>query len=342
MDKKIITVIILVVFITNTILSGSVYAIGSIIRLKADLDNINKPLDAGDYAGVSITVNYEIDMQKSISSILKKTRIGRVLLFGFFKGYFFKMLTKNNIPKAKVNLSVESPEWCNATLKDSILNFDLNANSNFITTILIIKEIKPDAPALTSENITITAYSEKIGNIKESNAEINIPIMAAYSSKIIINSEMDQYNISPINETVIPIEIKNEGNGESKISIEYKEIPYKWKLTLDRDEIILDVGQTDVVLLYVTPAKDFINDTVKLKFIPMSTSDEKKIERYYLMGDPVYLDIFLQNDGSFKDKNGNNFPLFEIIVVVIIMFVLIVIIYFLFFRYREKPKVMKK
>ena len=103
---------------------------------------------------------------------------------------------------------------------------------------------------------------------------------------------------------------------------------------LDKEEITLDTDETGTILLFVTPVKTFVNDTVKLKFTPTSTSEEE-VDEEYLEGEPVYLDIVLLNDGSLKDDNDGELPLLEIAIIIIVVAIVILLVYFFFFWRRE-------
>jgi len=332
MNKKTITIAILAIFLTATLLPSTVYAAKSKTTLEAIPATIDKPMGPEDEKNIEIKVGYQLDMNKILFRILKFFRIGRVLLYGAAK-YYLKWLTNKKLPGVTTTLSVTNPDWCTVTLEESNFSFGISTDLSSSTTMLKITDIQPDAPALESDYIIISAYSDKIGIIQASGAEINISIMASYSPEIILETEMEQYNISPINETVIPIEVKNEGNGESTISVEFEEVPENWNVTLDKEEITLDVDEEDIFLLYVTPVKTFVNDTVKLKFTPMSTTEED-VDEEDLLGEPVYLDIELKNDGSLKEDE-EELPLLEIAVIIIIIAILVIIIYFFFFWRRE-------
>lgn len=347
MNKKTIAISLLVVFLTATLLPSltiNSYAkeprrpgvfpwAKSETTIAADPQTIDEPLNPGDEKELDIKVSFRLDLKLGFN-FCKYTRIGRVLLFGLLNGEFFKWLKLFKFPEATLALSVEHPDWCNATLDSSNFELPMDKNFNSATLKLKISEIPADAPALQMEEIIVNAVFWGYGNIKPSQAEINISIMAAYLPEIILATEEEQYNISPINETIIPIDVKNEGNGESKISIEFEEVPENWNVSLDREEITLDVDESDIVLLYVTPVKTFVNDTVKLKFTPMSTSEEE-VDEEDLLGYPVYLEIYLSNDGSLKEEEKDELPLLEIAVIIIIVAILIIIIYFFFFWRRK-------
>jgi hypothetical protein len=331
MNKKTITISVLFIFLTATILPGTVNAAKSLTQLSADPETIDELLSPGDEEEIEITIFYKIDMNKLLFTILKFFRLGRVILYGGIK-YWFKLLTNKQIPGAVINLEVESPDWCNATLSKPDVMVEISPDGNTETATLKISEISPDAPALEPGNIIITGWSDKVGTINPSQSIINMSIMAAYQPDLILTTE-EEFNISPINETTIPIEVQNDGNGESKISIEFEDVPENWNATLDKEEITIGVDDSGIVLLSVIPVKTFVNDTVKLKFTPMSTTEED-VDEEDTIGEPVYIEVEFKNDGSLKEED-EGLPLLEIAVIIIIIVILLIIIYFFFFWRRE-------
>ena len=129
--------------------------------------------------------------------------------------------------------------------------------------------------------------------------------------------------ISPANETVIPIDITNNGNGETTVQVSLESYPENWNVSFDEENITIDSGEIKQVNLIVKPVKTFENETIQLKFTPVSTSDED-VSEIYLQGEVVSLSLTLLNDGSLKDEG--DFPVFELAVILVIIIAAIVIV----------------
>ena len=78
-------------------------------------------------------------------------------MFGLGNGEFFKWLKLFAFPKASLALSVEHPDWCNATLDLSNFELPMDKDFNSATVKLKISEIPSDAPALEMDHIKVNA-----------------------------------------------------------------------------------------------------------------------------------------------------------------------------------------
>ncbi len=335
MNKKIIIIVLLAIFLTATIFSMSVVAENSSedtglalvpSEISIELDSqLDKPIATSGTKTIDMTVKYKLDMGDLTARLLFNRRIGRFLLFGF--GYILKMKGE---PSANIDLSVDCPDWCTVSLENSNVTAEISNIFKEAEPVQLTISVNEDAPALEPGDIVITAESKAIWGIGGATNKTTISVMAAYDSALDVNATLNR-EISPVNETIIPINITNSGNGETIVKVSLETYPENWNVSLEEENITIDVGKIQQVNLLVKPVKTFENETIQLKFTPISTSDED-VSETDLQGEVVSLSLTLLNDGSLKDEDG--IPGFEIIIILSIAIVAIVIIV-LFLKWKK-------
>jgi hypothetical protein len=336
--KKIIIIALLTILLTATFSSASaietnssegiqnkgliIPIIGSEISINATSSQINEPIaPLSGTKVIDITVKYKLDVGPLANWFLFKRRMGRFILFGF--GYISKL---KQTPSAEINLTVECPDWCTATMEQPS-NISIGISNVFEeeTAKVTFSIVNSSGHALELNYITVKAEFKDSWRIKGSVNETTISFMPAYLSSISTNIEMlknkTELPISPVNKTTIPINITNNGNGDSIINVSVENPPENWNISADPENITLSIGETKQINLIINPDENFENETIKLKLTPRSTSDAN-VEDNYLQGTPVYRSINLLN-GSPKKENGG-FPGELLIIVVIIATVLII------------------
>ena len=336
MDKKIIIIALLALFLTATISSTSVVskkssnAAGSVIaspEISLELDSqLDEPISPSDTKTIDVTVKYRVDLSGLAAKFYFNTRIGRFLLFGF--EYILK---RSGEPSAKIDLSVECPDWCEATIEPSNVSIKTSTAFKDAEPVQLTISVDEDAPPLELGDITITAKSKALGSIAESTNKTTISVMASYSSSLEINAT-SAIEIPPINETTIPINITNNGNGETRVQASIETSPENWSISLVEENITISVGETKKIDLIVEPVKNFENETIQIKFTSMSTSDEN-VSDTYLQGETLLLDVTLSNDGSLKQED--EFPVFEVAAIVAVILIAAIAIIVLLLRRRK-------
>jgi len=330
--KKIIIIALLTILLTATFSSTSaietnplevnqslgltIPIIGSEISINASPSQINEPVAQSGTAAINIVVKYKLDIGNFVNWFFLKRRIGRALLFG--PKYALKFLTK--IPSATVNLSVEGPEWCQIALSKSSLNFNISNQFEEAKAQVTLSILNSSGHALESNQITVKAEFKNNWRIKGSSNTTTVSFMPAYISNISAAAEAEKY-VSPVNKTTIPINITNNGNGDSIINVSVDNPPENWNISTNLENITLSIGETKQINLIITPGNDFENKTLNLTITPRSTS-KANVDDKYLQGTSVYLSITLLNNSPKKEKSG--FPGELLIIVVIIATVLII------------------
>jgi hypothetical protein len=335
--KKIIIIALLTILLTATFSSASaaetnssganqskgliIPIVGSEIGINATPSQINEPIASSGTKVVDITVKYKLDVGPLANWFLFKRRIGRFILFGF--GYISKL---KQTPSAEINLTVECPDWCTATIAPSNVNIGISNAFKEETAKVTFSIVNSSGHALELTDITVKAEFKSNWRIKGSVNETTISFMPAYSSSISANVEMlknkTEISISPVNKTTIPIDITNYGNGDTIVNVQVENPPENWNTSTDSENITISVGETKQINLVINPDENFENETINLKLMPRSTSTAD-VEDKYLQGAPVYLSINLLNGSPKKEEGG--IPGELLIVVVIVVTVLIIV-----------------
>jgi len=295
------------------------------ISFEFDKNLTDKPINPLQNNIIDITVKFKLEMSSLSKWFFFNRRIGRLFLFG--QGYFLKI---KGFPESNLNITLsESPAWCTAKLDTNLFEFSFNDiyNSNDSSVEKTIKlefMVNKNATAFEIGDIKIQAVFSGIGGINAKTNSINISISVAYVPEIIIETESELI-IPPLENTSVPINITNNGNGDSKISISYL-IPENWTETFDPESLILKINETKQMNLTVYPPKEFTNQTINFSFIvtPISGLYE---------GTRINTSINFINDGSLKEEETQN-----LIIIGIIMLVIILILVFMFLLLRRKKQ----
>ncbi|MDH7517958.1 MAG: hypothetical protein QHH19_06410 [Candidatus Thermoplasmatota archaeon] len=332
MNKKIIISLILCTLLAASLSSTSALAIEtknestkssiSLVTSEISIDatpKIDAPLAPLEKKTIDVTVKFKLNIGKFAKWFFFNRRIGRLLLFG--PKYALKFLTK--IPSnALINLSVvECPDWCTATLDPNNITLGISNEFKEAEAKLTIVINNKTAPAFELKDVKIKAEFKGLGGIKASSNETNISLMPTYISKIAYDVEKE-INITSTNETSIPINITNNGNGETIIKIEIENISENWNISIDPDTITIPVNKTRQVKIITTPTRDFDNVTIKVKLTTKSTYSGTDVEEKYLQGETVSFNITLINTQPPEEE----LPLFEILIAGVVIIILISVI----------------
>ena len=262
---------------------------------------------------VEIKVKFKLNMGSIGKWFFFNRRIGRLILFG--PGYILRI--KSN-PKATLNLTLDYPvELCTAELDTNTLTFVYD-NTYKESTVKLTYMVNENATALEKDDIKIQADFMGHWTIKGVSNSTNISVTAAYISNISIETE-SELTIPPLQNTTIPINITNNGNGDTKILINYM-TPENWTATFDPEILTLGLNETKQIILTINPIKEFINQTINFSFIP------EYIEGLY-EGTPVNLNINFINDGSLNKGIGNDVLVVGIIILIIVILLVVTILF---------------
>jgi hypothetical protein len=287
-------------------------------EIELDIDSeIEKPISTSESKDITFKVKFKLNLGSIAYRLFFNRRIGRAIMFGFT--YFFKFL--NQLPKVNLTLSVEAPDGCQVGLDKEKVELDYNNEFEEVDVKLTIT-LDDDVIALQKMDVKIKADYPGLGRIAAFSNNTTISFMPDYVSNISV--ELDsELKIPPLKETMVPINITNNGNGESNVIIGIKNFNQNnWNITFDKDEITIGVEQTKSAMMYVKPPKEFNFETLTLMFTPTSTVED--VDDSYRQGDSVDSDITFKNDGSLEDDEDFDVAMILIIaIVVLIAFVLI-------------------
>lgn len=319
MQKK-ITIFIAAIFITTILTSTITTAQIANSKIKINTTpRIEEPLKPSESKETDIELQYKINftyLPKLSNFFFLKTRPGILFLFGW------NHVLSKQIPNAEIDLKItKKPEWCTATLQHQNLTMPINTELQKNNTKLTLT-INKDAPALNIGDIEIKAeFATENWSIADSSDTTTTTFISAYQPSITYELPTE-LEIPPLNETSIPINITNQGNGETKINIKTEEKPENCNITLEKETLTIPADNKAQTHVSVTPDKNFENETINLKFTSKSNS-ETEVDEKYLKEETVSRSLIIKNDGSLKGKEEIfGIPGFETITMIILIAVI--------------------
>ncbi len=312
--------------IQNETMTTTIPLVASEITINAS-SKINEPLNPSVTEEIEIKVRYKLDMGSLAKWFFFNRRIGRLLLFG--PKYALKFLTK--IPQATIDLSTECPDWCTATINPKNTTLDISNEFQEAEAELTVVINNKTAPVLLENEIKIKAEFKGFGGIKPSSNETIISFRLAYIPKITYVFEK-QINLSSTNETTIPLNITNNGNGEATVNVEIENIPTNWTISIQSENITIPINETKQVDLIITPTKNFKNEIIKINLTTKSSYSGTDVEEKYLREETVSFSISIINIQPQEEK----LPLFEILVIGIVIIILVSLIAMILIRKKKQ------
>lgn len=331
MKKRIILLSIFIIYISSVVISPIIPAA---VTSQIDLETkavIEKPLKIGEKKEIELQVSYKLNVGNVIK-IPILNRFIRLYLYGF--QYFFIIFGGN--PTITLNLSIESPDWCTANLEPSEFQFTMDNNiiNGKSQTTKLTYILKDSAPALINESININANFNGFKRVPATSNTFSVPIVPVYISDIVAEAD-NNFTIPPLKNYSFPINITNNGNGETSVSFEINK-PDNWNVSYSSEEIIIPTNETkQMTLTVINPPKDFDNETLLLTIKPKSTIEGYEGDVSDLEGTSIILDFTFNNDGSLKD-NDNDIVIDITLLIVILLIVVVLIVFFFFFIYSKK------
>ena len=339
MNKKIIITLILSTLLAASL--SSTFALAteiknesagssiSLVTSEISLDatpKIDAPLAPSETKTIDITVKFKLNLGDLAERLFFNRRIGRLLIFG--PGYILRL--KGN-PKAIVNLSiVECPDWCTATIEPNTMSLEIDNTFKEAKAKLTLVINSKTAQAFELKKVRIKAEFKGLGGIKESSNETSLSIRPAYIPKIAYDFQ-NEINITSTNETTIPINITNNGNGETLVKVEIENISENWNITIDQENVTIPINETRQVKLTTTPTRDFKNAAIKIKLTTKSTYSDTDIEEKYLKEETTSFSITLINT-----QPSEELPLFGILVIGIVIIILISLVAMILIRKKKQ------
>ena len=221
---------------------------------------------------------------------------------------------------------VEKPDWCDASIVNPTVNVivDEAEPSKSRLTLTVTEQ----APAFQQGTVKIRATNQEIKGIfftriTKEEFDYDISFEIGYFPKLNYTTNNTLMEVPPLNETNIPIKIKNLGNGVTKVLIEIKDLPENWNITYPTSVTLASPisGEENEkeVNVKVKPPKDFSTETITISLTSHYLGNPE------IEGQTGNLQIVLKNDGSYEKEEGFDITLPIIIIVVIILIIIILI-----------------
>jgi hypothetical protein len=320
MNKKVLSISITTSFVFLILFSTSVVSesvdddsnnrnfIGLQSLVKIDWDEIEPIIPRSGAYDYNLYVTYEIITGMFLSDLILKLNTGK---------------------QVDINLDVvDISDGCQVTILNPILSTVVSEGEQELSTKFSIA-IDETVPAYSGCYATINATVEPIKGplgiltlISGFQKEITITFEPAYLP--LINADFLDGNlieISPFNETEIPISIENLGNDRTKVIAAVEEYPENWNVSIS--DVIVDVGNTTQTYLTVTTDNKFDEEMIVISLTPVRALNEND------RGSTQTSTLILENDGSYKEKEENEMSATLILLVAVILLILIIFVLFL-------------
>lgn len=245
---------------------------------------------------------------------------------GFFSSLLLPLFADKQVD---INLEiVDKPQWCTANFASNVLTATIGDGVENLTTKLSIK-LDETAPAYGSGYVTFNVSVEPVKGplglitfIDGFEKEFTFEFEPAYLGLIDPDfTEGAFYEIAPFNETVIPIYIKNFGNGKTEVKIEIVNSSDSFDVVI-QDKVILDVNENATIDLIVIADNKFDEEIIRLEFTPAYSENLEDT------GTPILMTLVIENDGSYvEEEDGLEIDITLLtIILIIIAFVVVAII----------------
>ena len=328
--KKIILFLVIVIYLAFALSSPIILAEDSTENngesglftpeIEFEVSEFNEVIEPSVSKDITVKVKFRLNLDSIGKRFLFNRRIGRAIIFGF--AYFFKVI--NKLPKANLTLLVEAPDGCQAELEKEEIELDYN-NEFEVAEVRLTITLDKDSTAFQKMDVNIKANYPGQGRIAAYSNNTSISFMPKYESNLSVDIESD-INIPPLKETIVPINITNNGNGRSSVSIMINTFDQEnWNISFNQDEVTIDVGKTKLVNMNVKPPKEFDNVPLILTFVPTSTVEN--VDESYRQGTSVDSSITFYNDGSLE--YDEELDLTMIIIIAIVVLIVIVLVSFI-------------
>lgn len=242
---------------THDIIPSSIFGLQSVITVSWDANQTSEPLEPyGAYRRIDLDVSYSV----------VKGVLGQFILR-------YCIFTRQII---SVTLEIiEKPYYCTANIDNSILLFSFSDIPSVGQSILGVL-VNENAPAFEPFCVKIKASVNDISGpfgfltfINDFEIIQSIFFTANYLSIMKVTPESNYIETTPGTTVVDPITVENLGNGKTLVDIQFINFPEEWSLIIDPPQLIIEVDESKVTNLSITPPLDFYGyGTIVLRFTP--------------------------------------------------------------------------
>jgi hypothetical protein len=242
---------------THDIISSSLFGLQSVITVSWDANQTSEPLEPhGAYRRIDLDVSYSV----------VKGFLGQFILW-------YCIFTRQII-SVTVEI-IEKPYYCTAIIDNSILLFSFSDIPSVELSILGVS-VNENAPAFEPFCVKIKASVNDIPGpfgfftfINDFEIIQSIFFTADYLSIMHVTPESNYIETTPGTTVVDPITVENLGNGKTLVDIQFINFPEEWSLIIDPPQLIIEVDESKVTNLSITPPPDFYgHEIIVLRFTP--------------------------------------------------------------------------
>ena len=307
----IITVLLLFTFfnVVPTAKAGVFVSLSSYLQVDYDASNFSKDpiVPGGEIKSLTMYFNYGVNFGGLFKNLA-------LLLFQHYK---------NRQVNIKLELGDHSP-WCTPTLFTNTITTKVGEAEQTGLKATMNLRVDIDAPAYASGFIELKVTVPKVGMIAGYSNTFTLEFNPAYLPQIKIDIPNGNYFlIAPYNETVIPIDIENLGNGETVVKAEIVNAPESLNVSITK-EIYLDIWEDAQAFLTVTAGHKFKEESITIGFTPQRAQGTE-------VGSTEFVSLLFENNGSYKVKE-KSLEIDTNLLLLIIIFLLIIIIIFIIFK----------
>jgi len=242
---------------THDIISSSLFGLQSVITVSWDANQTSEPLEPhGAYRIIDLDVSYSV----------AKGFLGQFIF------WYYIFAPKN------INVTIEiieKPDYCTANIDNSILWFPI-CDTPTVTQTRLGVSVNENAPAFEPFCVKIKASVNDIPGpfgfltfINDFEIIQSIFFTTNYLSIMKVTPESNYIETTPGTTVVDPITVENLGNGKTIVDIQFINFPEGWSLIIDPPQLIIEVDESKVTNLSITPPLDFYGYvTIILRFTP--------------------------------------------------------------------------
>ena len=225
--------------------SAKLITYNSVLQMSYDENAVNNAVFQPDGAPVSISLLVKFKVE--IPEILLSNFILRILFLQTFI-----------ITSAKIKLSVvNAPDWATVSFSNPEVYADISPEFAVANTTMTIA-VHSGAPS-ESYNLIIKAETDSLlhNHVPANDAEVNIVFQPNWTPFLEIFAPQSTVQTPPDQITVIPINVTNCGNAQTKVSAQINTSLEGWSTYIIPPQIILSTHETQQMTLLLIPPVDF-------------------------------------------------------------------------------------
>jgi len=263
--------------IINNVHPKSLFGLQSIIDVSWNGSQTSEPLvPNGNVRVITLDVSYWV-----VHGIL-----GKIILW-------YYLLTFESVT-VTIEI-VNKPDYCSADLSISQLSFLIDDEITVGHTHLVVA-VNQYAPAFEPFNIQLKASVDSVFGpfgflpfIDGDQRIFNLSLIAEYFPLIDVTPEYGYLETTPGTTVIDPITVENLGNGKTLVDTHIINIPENWIAILSPSQLAIEVNESEMTNLSITPPYDFYGyGVITVSFTP----------KYYYnpvhQGTPMYLQILVE------------------------------------------------